>query len=121
MPDGSEDSDDVPDSATRKWDESEFLDEKYKEPDASEYDIGPEIPEAPSPESADPQLQAQFWSLVVVFNIAILAISVGGMFMLFRGNLELGMQLFLAGVIVGAYGVYRYRTTKAALSDDQNG
>lgn len=122
MPDGSEDSDDIPDSATRKWDETEVLDDKYKEPDVDEhFDIEPNIPEAPSAEDADPKLRNRFWSLVVIFNIAILAVSAGGMLLLFRENVELGLQLFLAGVVITAYGIYRYRTAKQTLYDDQNG
>ena len=120
MPEGSEE-DTEPDVATRKWDESDVLDDKYSEPEEDQFDITPDIPEAPSPEDADPQLQMRFWSLVVVFNIALLALSVGAMFVVFEENVELGGQLFLGGVIVGAYGLYRYRTTKEKLYDDQNG
>jgi hypothetical protein len=119
--DGSE-REEEPDPATRKWDESEVLDDKYKEPDPSErFDIEPNIPEAPSAEGADPQLQMRFWSLVVIFNIAIITVSVGGMLMFFRENVQLGLQLFLAGVVISAYGFYRYRTAKETVYDDQNG
>ncbi len=120
--DGSEETDEEPDPATRKWDESEFLDDKYKEPEVDErFDIEPEIPEAPSPDDISPKVHTQFWSLVATFNIAILAVSVGGMLFLFQENTELGLQLFLVGIIVTAYGLYRYRTVKESLHDDQNG
>lgn len=122
MPDGSDERDEEPDPATRKWDESEFLDDRYTEPDETQpFDVEPDIPEAPAPENADAKLQARFWSLVVIFNITILAVSIGGLFILFRENLELGVQLLFAGLLIGAYGLYRYRTTKESLYDDQNG
>lgn len=123
MSDGSDDSEQARDPATRSWDEQEFLDETYTEPEQTQPfdDIEPEIPEPPSPEDADPQLRAKFWSLVVVFNIAILTISIGGMLLVFRNNVEGGTQLILAGVIVTGYGIYRYRQTKRSLTTDQNG
>lgn len=127
MPDGSEDAD----PATRAWDESDHLEEKYQEPETDvvddkysepdvheRFDIGPE---PPFPDDVDPELHSRFWSLVFIFNVAVLAVSVGGLFMLFGTDFTLGGQLVLGGAVVGVYGLYRYRITKQALLDDQNG
>jgi hypothetical protein len=142
VPDGSEDADEEPDQAARAWErddpleeryeepetdvldeeyrepETDVLDDKYREPDVGErFDIDPETP---PPDDVDPELQSRFWSLVLIFNVAVLGVSVGGLFILFRDDLAVGVQLVLAGAIVGVYGLYRYRIAKRALADDQN-
>ena len=81
------------------------------EPD--EFDpssLGPEVPEAPSPPdgTGDSDVAALFWKLVVVFNVALLALSVGPMLAYFEGQVEFGLQVFLVGVISFAYGTFRY-------------
>jgi hypothetical protein len=143
VPDGSEDAQEEPDPATDARNrgeslddrdtepeeglldgtdtnpEDEFLDDRYKEPDVRErFDLEPE---PPSPDDVDPEVQSRFWSLVLIFNVAVLGLGVGGLFILFRNDLAVGTQLVLAGAVVGVYGLYRYRTAKRALADDQNG
>ena len=79
------------------------------EPD--EFDpssLGPDIPEPPEG-GASNEVTALFWKLVVVFNIALLALSLGPMFAYFRGNVDLGLQLTAAGAILFAYGYFRYQ------------
>ena len=105
--------------------EYDELAEQYGEPEEPDPDaIGPEIPEVPDPteweSEPDAELQFRFWGLVAVFNVALLALSLGAMFIAFEGNLELGSQLLLAGGLLGGYGYYRYRSTKATLAE-QNG
>jgi hypothetical protein len=119
-----------------------WLEQRYStEPEEFDPDeLGPDVPEAPKPRDmsevdVDPDLANRFWALVAVFNLALLAVSVGVMFIGFRGNWELGGQLTVAGLLLFALGYYRYRKTKAALaaedgdggedddgeSDDRNG
>ena len=78
------------------------------EPD--EFDpssLGPDVPEPP--EGGGGEVASLFWKLVVVFNVALLALSLGPMFAYFRGDTDLGLQLTAAGLILFAYGYFRYR------------
>ena len=71
--------------------------------------IGPDPPSPPEPGTADnPDAIALFWKLVVVFNVALLALAIGPMFVVFQGRVDLGIQIFLVGVLAFAYGSYRY-------------
>ena len=89
---------------------------KYEEPDEpGPGDVGPSIPEAPdtaSAKDADPTVQNLFWSLVVIFNVAIVAVAVGAMMVGFGTHPTLGLQVLLAGLIVAGYGLYRYREAR---------
>ncbi|WP_435363423.1 DUF7322 domain-containing protein [Haloarchaeobius sp. DYHT-AS-18] len=83
------------------------------------------IPEAPQPPSvpdeadAPSELKYEFWAMVLVFNAAILGVSLGGMYILFRGNWELGGRLFLGGVVFFLYGLYRYQTRTFGRGDGE--
>lgn len=101
------------------WREHEQVDEQYREPDLEGADVGPEIPTPPDPSEndVDPELARRFWALVLVFNVALLALSLGAMFVVFERNYSLGGQLLLAGGATFGFGVYRYRTAKAHLAD----
>lgn len=71
--------------------------------------LGPEIPSPSNSGSSDnPEAVELFAKLVVVFNVAVLALAVGPMFIFFQGQVELGLQIFLFGVLIFAYGTYRY-------------
>ena len=92
------------------------------EPD--EFDpssLGPDVPEAPSaPDgTGDSEVAALFWKLVVVFNVALLALSVGPMLAYFEGQVERGLQIFLVGVIAFAYGTFRYVQFRRSRTDDE--
>lgn len=85
------------------------------------FDVSPETPTAPEPEIPSPQdnyddvdgdLRTSFWALVLVFNVSLFAMSLGVMLVVFDANQRLGAQLFLAGLVVTLYGLYRYRKTK---------
>lgn len=117
--DGSPDGEDSPGS----WREHEQVDEQYREPDPESVDIGPPVPEAPEPSEGniDGATARRFWALVTVFNVALLALSLGAMFVLFEGNYTLGGQLLVAGAAVFGFGLYRYRTAKAALLERSGG
>lgn len=75
--------------------------------------LGPEAPTAPDlsqrASEADPEVRTLFWWLVLVFNVALMAASVGLMFVAFKGNWTLGGQLILVGLVLGGYGYVRYR------------
>lgn len=78
----------------------------------SESTLPPEIPEAPEPPpatEASEELQKMFWSVVVLLNLAILAASLGVLYVIFRGRLQLGGGLVLVGLLGGlhAYRLYR--------------
>lgn len=116
MSDGSPPNED---ESPGSWHEQEQVDEQYREPDLEEVDIGPSIPTPPDPfeNDVDPGLARRFWALVLVFNAALIALSLGAMFVLFEKNYSLGGQLLLAGAIAFAFGLYRYRTAKEYLAD----
>ncbi|WP_435097096.1 DUF7322 domain-containing protein [Halarchaeum sp. P4] len=56
----------------------------------------------------DSDVQRKFWYLVVVFNLAVLAASLGLLFLYFRGQLLLGGGLAAVGFAGLAYGFYTY-------------
>jgi len=88
------------------------------EPD--EFDpssLGPDVPEPPDG-SANSEVAGLFWTLVVVFNVALLGLSLGPMFAYFEGRVELGLQLTAAGAILFVYGYVRYRRFMADRDSD---
>ena len=97
------------------------------EPD--EFDpssLGPDVPEAPEPPegAANSELTSLFWKPVVVFNIALLALSVGPMLAYFEGRVDLGIRITLVGAIAFAYGVFRYRrfvNERDSVTDEEAG
>ena len=90
------------------------------EPD--EFDpasLGPDIPstsDSGTPEN--PEAVELFARLVIVFNAAVLALAVGPMFIFLQGRVELGLQIFLLGVLIFAYGTYRYYQFRANKDED---
>lgn len=90
------------------------------EPD--EFDpesLGPDVPSPPDSGSPDnPEAVELFAKLVVVFNAAVLALAVGPMFIVFQGRWELGLQIFFVGVLIFAYGTYRYYQFRANKDED---
>ena len=119
MPD-DEGTDGEEDGSLSDW---QAVEQRYDaEPDPEEFEpgnLGPEIPEAPdlTEVEASSEVRYRFWALVMVFNVALLAASVGVMFVAFQGEWELGGQLTLAGLVLFGFGYYRYRQTKAALAE----
>lgn len=73
----------------------------------------------PEESEAPPELRATFWTLVVLFNIAILAIAVGAMLLGFRGQWTPGGPLLVAGILAFAFGVYRVRNVQNRLERDE--
>ena len=85
-------------------DDVPFADEESE----AEQELAPSI-DVPDESAASTELQRKFWSLVLVFNAALLAISVGVMFVGFEGDLQAGGSLIAAGAILSVYGFYKYR------------
>ncbi|PSP83724.1 hypothetical protein BRC96_07865 [Halobacteriales archaeon QS_6_64_34] len=84
--------------------------------------LGPDIPEAPDPPdgATNSEVTSLFWKLVVVFNVALLALSVGPMLAYFEGRVELGLRVTAVGIIVFGYGYLRYRQfVEGRDSDDE--
>jgi hypothetical protein len=74
----------------------------------AERELAPSV-DVPDESDADPELQRQFWLLVVVFNVAVMAVSVGAMLAVFRNQWDAGGSLLVAGAILAAYGYVKYR------------
>ena len=74
----------------------------------AERELAPSV-DVPDSSNADPKLQRQFWLLVLVFNAALLAFSVGLMLAVFRGRWNDGIAGVAAGIILFLYGYHRYR------------
>ncbi|WP_121822163.1 DUF7322 domain-containing protein [Halostella salina] len=83
-----------------------------------EEELGPDVPavEGPDDPSVDipsvdadsddvpGDLKAMFWTLVLLANGAVLAVSLGLMFIGFRGNWDLGGRLVIAGGLIVVLG-----------------
>jgi hypothetical protein len=94
------------------------------EPDP-ESELAPEAPEVDVPEPPDPSsgdasegLVRSFWKLVAMFNLALFAVSLGPMLVVFRGEWVNGGAVFFLGVAVFVYGYVRYRRARAQFGDD---
>jgi hypothetical protein len=74
----------------------------------------------PDGSDAPAELRAAFWILVVVFNLAILAMSVGAMLLGFRGQWTTGGTLLVAGLLAFAFGVVRVRRVQARLGEGRS-
>ncbi|WP_436906677.1 DUF7322 domain-containing protein [Halosimplex marinum] len=112
-------------------DDGDGGDDPFDDPGGSESSLGPDIPEVDVPEvdvpevdhdygdadafdaDVDPELRRTFWRLVVVFDVALLALSLGPMFVYFRGDWATGGPLFALGAVAFAYGVLTYRRYRA--------
>jgi hypothetical protein len=82
----------------------------------AERELAPSV-DVPDESDADPRLQRQFWLLVLVFNVALMALSVGAMLAVFRGQWDTGGSLVGAGTVLTAYGFYKYRVYSRADAD----
>lgn len=80
-------------------------------PDDPADDLGPDAPPTPdlASKDVDPEIKKQFWSLVLLFNVALFAMSLGLMFVGFEGRWKLGGGLFAVGVVAFARGWAGYR------------
>ncbi|WP_254273720.1 DUF7322 domain-containing protein [Haloarcula marina] len=121
MPPGSDEPD--PDSPPGVLSEKSPYEPDEFDPES----LGPPVPKAPNPPDGGASSEAAglFWKLVLVFNVALLALSVGPMLAYFRGQVDLGIRVFLVGVVAFAYGTARYvkfeRERKADEDDTESG
>lgn len=104
-----------PDGPEARWSvpESGWLDE----PDEFDPDsLGPDVPSPPEP-GTNSEIITLFWKLVLVFNVALLGLSVGVMFIVFDGRWGLGLDLILVGAVLFAYGAFRYHRFRVTEDD----
>lgn len=87
--------------------------------DVTEADAGasPEPGPAPDPSDAPPELVKTFWALVLVINAALLAVSLGILFLVFEGAVRRGGALLAGGLVLFGFAVRRYRAYRR--SDDR--
>ncbi|MGB9931280.1 DUF7322 domain-containing protein [Haloarcula amylolytica] len=94
------------------------------EHEPSEFDpesLGPDVP-SPSDGDYNGEATGLFVRLVIVFNVALLALSLGPMLAYFEGQVDLGIRIFLVGVIAFGYGTFRYvKFERERKSDDDGG
>jgi len=105
-------------------------------------DSWPEEPDDPFPEYTDPsraegpdpgtaetaaditevpqEVSRRFWSLVVVFNLGLLATALGLLLVGFRGELLAGGASLGLGVGALVYGVVKYRASRRAIARDRS-
>lgn len=76
-------------------------------------------PPDPTPDADDvhPRIKFHFWRVLLVFNVAILGLSLGPILVFLDGNRSLGVPLFVGGVVLFAYGVVRFRQAKAEIDE----
>ncbi len=92
--------------------EPDAFDPTSVEPDAFDLDeSGIDIPEAPDPTENDvpPGVRRTFWLIVLMANLGLLALSVGVMIVVFRGQLRFGGSLVVLGLLALLVGYFRYR------------
>ncbi len=64
---------------------------------------------SPNPTTTAPRdLIRAFWMLVLLFNVSLLAITIGILLITFRNQLLLGSFLLILGIAFGAIGYHRY-------------
>lgn len=88
----------------------------------------PDLPDSMVPENpSNPDAVRLFWRLVVVFDVAILAIALGALLLYFEGQFVQGGGFLGLGFLSFGYGVARYRRyrrqedeTDSADADDEH-
>ncbi|WP_435179638.1 DUF7322 domain-containing protein [Halorussus sp. AFM4] len=84
-------------------------------PDDPSEGLAPDPPSVPefSADDADTELRRQFWSLVLLFNVALFGMSLGLMLVGFEGEWKIGGGLFVVGAFAFARGWHGYRRATA--------
>ncbi|QLG47350.1 DUF7322 domain-containing protein [Natrinema halophilum] len=76
------------------------------------------IPEVTAAETDAPEdILETFWVLVLVLNGAILALSLGAMFLFFEDDLTKGGWLLTIGVVLTGFSVHRYQQYQQTVSE----
>ena len=79
-----------------------------------------EIPEVTVSEAEVPEsLLKDFWTTVLVINVAVLAVSVGAMMVVFDVYRLFGAAVFALGLFSGLRGYRKYRAMDAEYGDDE--
>lgn len=78
--------------------------------DGAEADADASTEMAPDASDAPPELVKTFWALVLVINAALLAVSLGVLFLVFEGAMRRGGALLAGGLLLLGFAVRRYRT-----------
>ncbi|WP_137283391.1 DUF7322 domain-containing protein [Halorussus salinisoli] len=80
-------------------------------PDDPSEGLAPDPPRVPdtATNDASPELKKQFWSLVLIFNVALFGMSFGVMILGFQGRWKVGGAIFAVGAFAFARGWRRYR------------
>ncbi|GAA0273114.1 DUF7322 domain-containing protein [Halobacterium noricense] len=101
----------------------DFLDD---EPSDAEQELAPEVdvpsvdaPEIPDGSDAPAGLRRRFWTLVATFNVALLAVSLGLMFVAFRGRWQYGGLAVVLGLVLFAFGYWRYQRYTGDETNDE--
>lgn len=80
----------------------EPLVERYK-PD------GENVPEPPRPDEIPADVRRTFWSVAGTTNVGLLAVSLGVMLVVFRGEVVVGGGLVAVGIGALLWAYYKYR------------
>jgi hypothetical protein len=105
----SDGDDGVPDPSDGLADPSENV-PPAEAPDVEAPSVGVDAPEVPSPEDAPADLRAEFWELVIAFNVAFFALALGAMLLGFEGKPILGGATLAVGALALGYGIHGYVT-----------
>lgn len=106
---------DVTDPASALTDPSESVtDPAESVPSPEAPDVGVDGPDLPSPEEVPEGLRAEFWEIVLAFNVGLFALALGAMLVAFDGRATLGGVALGVGVLALAYGFWQYRTREHA-------
>ena len=108
-----------------------------EDPEPDPPSLGPEVPSVDVPEVEIPGTDSEtggadvdvdtakgFWRLVLIFDVALLALALGPMFVYFQNDWRRGGLLLAFGAFAFLYGVARYRKFQAAkpeADDDPDG
>ncbi|UPV73367.1 hypothetical protein M0R89_12520 [Halorussus limi] len=89
-------------------------------PDDPAENLGPDPPRVPDTSSndADPEVKRKFWSLVIVFNVALFGMSLGLMLAGFEGRWRVGGAMFAVGAFAFLRGWHGYRNVRDESDDD---
>lgn len=111
-----EEADHEPPTDGEQFDVVGRFDEPATDPPDPEQRFDLSVPE-PTPGDGDvhPRIRFHFWRLLLVFNVALLGLALGPVLVVFDGNRALGVPVFAGGVLLFAYGLYRYRDAKAEI------
>lgn len=86
--------------------------EEFRDPESDSITI-PEVQTAER--DAPAELFQTFWLLVFVVNAALLAVALGAMFLVFRGDLRIGGSLLAGGIVLSGLALRRYRSSRDSL------